>query len=137
MDEQSRSEAPSAGSLTQEPPSDMTIEGMIRDRYDGSDERDVFSKVDDFTIVEEARSAQLYPYYQALDSNDGPEAQIYGSRVLMFGSNNYLGLTRHPEVIEAARDALSKFGSSMTGSRLLNGSTHLHEPNVLSDPYIP
>jgi len=127
MDEQSRSEAPSVGPLTQEPPSDMTIEGMIRDRYDGSDERDVFSKVDDFTIVEEARSAQLYPFYQPLDTNDGPEAQIYGSRVLMFGSNNYLGLTRHPEVIEAARDALSKFGSSMTGSRLLNGSTHLHE----------
>ena len=70
---------------------------------------------------------QIYPFFQALDSNDGPEASIYGKRVLMFGSNNYLGLTRHPDVIAAARDALDQFGSSMTGSRLLNGSTHLHE----------
>lgn len=105
----------------------MTIDRLIRDRYDGRDERDIFSKVDDFTIVEEARQIQIYPFFQALDSNDGPEARIYGKRVLMFGSNNYLGLTRHPEVISAARDALEKFGSSMTGSRLLNGSTHLHE----------
>lgn len=105
----------------------MTIERMIRDRYDGADDRDVFSKVDDFTIVEQARSMDIYPFFQALDSNDGTEGRIYGERVLMFGSNNYLGLTRHPEVIKAARDALEQFGSSMTGSRLLNGSTHLHE----------
>jgi 8-amino-7-oxononanoate synthase len=105
----------------------MTIERLIRDRYDGADTRDVFSKVDDFTIVEQARTMDIYPFFQALDSNDGPEGRIYGERVLMFGSNNYLGLTRHPEVIKAARDALEQFGSSMTGSRLLNGSTHLHE----------
>jgi 8-amino-7-oxononanoate synthase len=105
----------------------MTIERLIRDRYDGADNRDVFSKVDDFTIVEQARSMDIYPFFQALDSNDGPEGRIYGERVLMFGSNNYLGLTRHPEVIKSARDALEQFGSSMTGSRLLNGSTHLHE----------
>lgn len=105
----------------------MTIERMIRDRYDGSDGQDIFSKVNRFTLVEQAREMNIYPFFQALDSNDGPEARIYGKRVLMFGSNNYLGLTRHPEVVEAARDAISRFGSSMTGSRLLNGSTHLHE----------
>lgn len=128
MNEQSKQlESPAAAPLTQDRPPDMTIERMIRDRYDGSDDRDVFSKVDDFTIVEQARAMDIYPFFQALDSNDGPEASIYGKRVLMFGSNNYLGLTRHPEVVEAAREALSQFGSSMTGSRLLNGSTHLHE----------
>ena len=128
MDEKAnRPEAPATGSMTQERPADLSSDRLVRDSYNGSDERDIFSKVDEFTIVERARTAEIYPFYQALDSNDGPEAQIYGSRVLMFGSNNYLGLTRHPEVIEAARAALSKFGSSMTGSRFLNGSTHLHE----------
>lgn len=128
MKEQSKQpESPAAAPLTEDRPPDMTIERMIRDRYDGADDRDVFSKVNDFTIVEEARTMDIYPFFQALDSNDGPEARIFGQRVLMFGSNNYLGLTRHPEVIGAAREALEKFGSSMTGSRLLNGSTHLHE----------
>src|SRR3990170_2165392 len=108
-------------------PSDLTIDGLIREHYDGRDERDIFAKVYDFTLAEQARAIQLYPFFQPLDSNDGPEAQIYGRRVLMLGSNNYLGLTRHPYVIEAARKAISEFGTSMTGSRLLNGSTHLHE----------
>ncbi len=100
---------------------------MIRDRYDGQEKRDIFSKTAEFTLVERARDLQIYPFFQALDNNDGPEAQIYGRRVLMFGSNNYLGLTRHPHVVEAARDAVLKYGTSMTGSRLLNGTTHLHE----------
>ena len=108
-------------------PPDISLEGLIRERYDGADERDIFSKVHQFTIVQRARDMQLYPFFQALDNNDGPEAQIYGQRVLMFGSNNYLGLTRHPYVIEAAREAISKYGTSMTGSRLLNGTTKLHE----------
>ena len=108
-------------------PSDLTIDGLIRERYDGRDERDIFAKVYDFTLAEQARAIQLYPFFQPLDSNDGPEAQIYGRRVLMLGSNNYLGLTRHPYVIEAARNAVSRYGTSMTGSRLLNGSTYLHE----------
>jgi 8-amino-7-oxononanoate synthase len=108
-------------------PADLTIEGMIRDRYDGQNERDIFAKTERFKLIEQAREFDLYPFFQALDNNDGPEAQIYGRRVLMFGSNNYLGLTRHPEVVKAARDAIEKYGTSMTGSRLLNGSTHLHE----------
>jgi 8-amino-7-oxononanoate synthase len=126
-DQPTTPESPAAAPLTQERPPDLSIERMIRGRYDGVDGRDVFSKVHDFTLVEQAQAAQVYPFFQALDSNDGPEATIYGKRVLMFGSNNYLGLTRHPEVVEAAREAITKFGSSMTGSRLLNGSTHLHE----------
>ncbi len=107
--------------------SDLTIDGMIRERYDAGDERDIFAKAYEFTLTEQARAAQIYPFFLPLDSNDGPEAQIYGRRVLMLGSNNYLGLTRHPYVIEAARKAISQYGTSMTGSRFLNGSTHLHE----------
>src|SRR2546427_2733057 len=108
-------------------PPEIKLESLIRERYDGQDGRDVFSKVEGFTLIDRARELDIYPFFQALDNNDGPEAQIYGRRVLMFGSNNSLGLTRHPRVMEASRKAIDKFGTSMTGSRLLNGSTHLHE----------
>jgi 8-amino-7-oxononanoate synthase len=107
--------------------SDLTIEGMIRERYDGQDSGDIFSKASEFTLTEQARAVEMYPFFQPLDNNDGPEARIYGRRVLMLGSNNYLGLTRHPTVVDAARKAITEYGTSMTGSRLLNGSTHLHE----------
>jgi 8-amino-7-oxononanoate synthase len=120
-------EAPLVVPETPELPSDLTIEGMVRDRYDGQKERDIFAKTERFKLIDQAREYELYPFFQALDNNDGPEAQIYGRRVLMFGSNNYLGLTRHPEVVQAAAAALKKYGTSMTGSRLLNGTTHLHE----------
>ena len=105
----------------------MNVDALNRERYDGLDKHDVFSKIDAFTVVERARDLQIYPFFQALDNNDGPIAQIYGKRVLMFGSNNYLGLTRHSDVVKAAREAVLKYGTSMTGSRLLNGSTHLHQ----------
>jgi 8-amino-7-oxononanoate synthase len=108
-------------------PADLNMDSLIRERYDGGDSRDVFAKVENFSIVERARQMDIYPFFQALDNNDGPEAQIYGKRVLMFGSNNYLGLTRHPYVVEQARNAVDKYGTSMTGSRLLNGTTRLHE----------
>src|SRR5258706_10980957 len=67
------------------------------------------------------------PFFRPLDLNDGPEAVIDGRRVIMFGSNNYLGLTTHPKVREAAAAAINRFGTSMTGSRLVNGSMKLHE----------
>jgi len=108
-------------------PPDLTIESMNRERYGAADSRDAFAKVQEFTAAETARGMGLYPFFQPLDNNDGPEAQIDGQRVIMFGSNNYLGLTRHPEVVEAARAAVLKYGTSMTGSRLLNGTTKLHE----------
>lgn len=105
----------------------MTVEAWQPQRYDGQDARDIFSKAHEFTIVDQARDRQIYPFFQPLDNNDGPQAQIYGKRVLMFGSNNYLGLTRHPFVVDAATRAILKYGTSMTGSRFLNGSTHMHE----------
>ena len=105
----------------------LTIEAMLRERYEDEETRDIFAKVHGFKLTEQARALNLYPFFQPLDRNDGPEAQIYGKRVLMLGSNNYLGLTRHPRVIQAAHDALDEHGTSLTGSRLLNGTTHLHE----------
>jgi len=89
--------------------------------------RDVFQKCGQFKAADNARKMGIYPYFRALDFNDGPEAQIDGKRVTMFGSNNYLGLTTHPKVREAARSAIDRFGTSMTGSRLVNGSMRLHE----------
>lgn len=69
----------------------------------------------------------MYPFFKALDNNEGPEVVMDGKRAIMLGSNNYLGLTRHPRVVKAAADAVERYGTSMTGSRLLNGSTLLHE----------
>jgi len=108
-------------------PADITIERVLHAHFNGQNERDIFSKAYAFTLIDQARDLDIYTFFQPLDSNDGPEGQIYGQRVLMFGSNNYLGLTRHPYVVNAAREAVLKYGTSMTGSRLLNGSTHLHE----------
>jgi 8-amino-7-oxononanoate synthase len=87
---------------------------------------DVFEKCYQFTAADNARKAGLYPFFRPLDFNDGPEAVVDGKRVLMFGSNNYLGLTTHPKVREAAKAAIDRFGTSMTGSRLVNGSMKLH-----------
>lgn len=88
--------------------------------------QDVFGKCYQFTAADNARRAGLYPFFRPLDFNDGPEAVLNGRRVLMFGSNNYLGLTTHPKVREAAKAAIDRFGTSMTGSRLVNGSMKLH-----------
>ena len=69
----------------------------------------------------------LYPYFQAIESCQDTEVQINGQRVLMFGSNSYLGLNNHPFIIENSRKALEKYGSSCSGSRFLNGSLDIHE----------
>lgn len=87
---------------------------------------DVMNKVYEFEVADDARRAGVYPYFKPFDYNDGPEAVIDGKRVTMFGSNNYLGLTTHPKVREAAVSAIGTFGTSMTGSRFVNGSMKLH-----------
>ena len=69
----------------------------------------------------------LYPFLIQLDQSEGTEAKIDGRRLIMIGSNNYLGLTAHPHVRQAAIDALQRFGPSCTGSRFLNGTLALHE----------
>jgi 8-amino-7-oxononanoate synthase len=89
--------------------------------------RDILEKCQKFMAADNARKMGIYPFFRPLDLNDGPEAVINGRRVVMFGSNNYLGLTTHPRVREASKAAIDRFGTSMTGSRLVNGSMKLHE----------
>ncbi|MFS8065833.1 MAG: aminotransferase class I/II-fold pyridoxal phosphate-dependent enzyme, partial [Byssovorax sp.] len=89
--------------------------------------KDVFEKCFKFMTADNARSMGVYPFFRPLDFNNGPEAQLEGRRVIMLGSNNYLGLTTHPRVREAAKEAIDKYGTSMTGSRLVNGTMRLHK----------
>ena len=87
---------------------------------------DLFDKANAFTIAHETKASGLYPYFLAMEGNEGTEAIYQGRRILMFGSNNYLGLTTHPKVREAAQQAIADFGTSCTGSRFLNGTLELH-----------
>ncbi len=87
---------------------------------------DIFSKSGDYTRAAEAREAGLYPYFIPLTNNEGTEAAIGDHRVIMIGSNNYLGLTVHPKVRQAAIDAIKEYGTSCTGSRFLNGTLEMH-----------
>ena len=89
---------------------------------------DVFSKAYEFQkVLQATRNTGLYPYFQALEVNLGPEVIIRNKKAIMLGSNNYLGLTTDPRVRQAAIDAIKQYGTSMTGSRLLNGTMELHE----------
>ena len=88
---------------------------------------DIFEKCHGFTAAKQAMSVGLYPYFLPLAENEGTEAVYQGRRLLMCGSNNYLGLTTHPAVQKAALDAIHRFGTSCTGSRFVNGSLELHQ----------
>lgn len=87
---------------------------------------DIFQKCNQFTRADEARKAGLYPYFIPLSNNEGTEALIGDHRLIMIGSNNYLGLTVHPKVRQAAEEAIAKYGTSCTGSRFLNGTLEMH-----------
>ncbi len=69
----------------------------------------------------------IYPFYHPIETGQDTEVILRGKKTLMFGSNSYLGLTRHPELIEAAQNALDKYGTGASGSRLMNGNLDLHE----------
>lgn len=88
--------------------------------------RDVLAKAHRFDIADTVRNLGLYPYYCEIERNEGPVAVIQGREVIMLGSNNYLALTTHPEVRKAAQAAIRDLGTSMTGSRLLNGTARYH-----------
>jgi len=88
---------------------------------------DLFDKCHQFTIAREAMAAGIYPYFTVLDDNsEGTEVVIRGRKVIMIGSNNYLGLTTDPRIRRAAVEATQKYGTSCTGSRFLNGTLELH-----------
>ena len=88
---------------------------------------DIFEKCYGFTTAKEAIEAGFYPYFIPLTGNEGTESDYRGHRLIMCGSNNYLGLTTHPKVRQAAIDAIHNFGTSCTGSRFLNGTLEMHE----------
>jgi 8-amino-7-oxononanoate synthase len=88
---------------------------------------DVYTKMYKFTRTDTARALGYYPYYPKIENSDATEVTIDGKQKIMLGSNNYLGLTNHPKVIEAGIEALKKYGSGLTGSRLLNGNIILHD----------
>ena len=87
---------------------------------------DIFQKCTQFTRADEGREAGLYPYFIPLSNNEGTEALIGDHRLIMIGSNNYLGLTVHPKVRQAAEEAIAEYGTSCTGSRFLNGTLEMH-----------
>jgi len=86
----------------------------------------LFTKCDEYTLARETRAAGIYPYFVPIDESTATECRVGSKWKVMVGSNNYLGLTHHPRVLEAAQCALHRYGSGSTGSRLLNGTLALH-----------
>jgi 8-amino-7-oxononanoate synthase len=87
---------------------------------------DLFEKCRAFTRADEVKAAGLYPYFHAIEENEGPLVMIEGRKVIMAGSNNYLGLTAHPRVKEASLNAIRRYGTGCSGSRYLTGTLDLH-----------
>ncbi len=90
---------------------------------------DLVAKMHDDENLERVTAANemgLYPYFLPLENTEGTEVTMEGRKIIMIGSNNYLGLTTHPKVREAALAAIKKYGTSCTGSRFLNGTLKMH-----------
>ena len=86
----------------------------------------LFDKVRNFKSAAQARATGLYPYFRTISSAQDSEVTINGKKVLMLGSNSYLGLTNHPKIKEAAIAAVRKYGTGCAGSRFLNGTLEIH-----------
>lgn len=84
-------------------------------------------KLSVYDAPQKAKAAGIYPYFRAISSEQDTEVMINGMKVLMFGSNSYMGLTNHPKVIEAAIEATKKFGTGLAGSPFLNGTLTIHK----------
>ena len=87
---------------------------------------DLFEKCKKYTAAKEVMAAGFYPYFRVVESEQNPEVVVEGKKMIMLGSNNYLGLTSHPKVKEAAIAAIKKYGSGCAGSRFLNGTLDIH-----------
>lgn len=98
----------------------------MADNKTSAKKSDIFSKAYNFKKADEVKAAGLFPYFKPLEATDGTIVEIEGHRVIMAGSNNYLGLTNDPRTIKAAQDALTKYGTGCTGSRYLNGTLDSH-----------
>ncbi len=102
------------GRLVQNPP--MAIEKKA----------DLFDKCYRFTKAKELMESEMYPYFRVIESPQDPEVVMDGKKMIMVGSNNYLGLTNHPKVKQQALEAIQKYGSGCAGSRFLNGTLDIH-----------
>lgn len=92
----------------------------------GTKHGDLFEKARNFTAAKEVIATGIYPYFRAIESGQDTEVMYHGKKLIMIGSNNYLGLTSDPRVKEAAIEAVKKYGSGCSGSRFLNGTLDLH-----------
>jgi len=88
---------------------------------------DIFEACYTYHDPDLVKAAGVYPFFRALSSSEGPVVSVGGRQLVMLGSNNYLGLTHHPDVVKAAHDAIDRYGTGCTGSRFLNGNLDLHE----------
>ncbi len=84
-------------------------------------------KLSHYDAPQKAKAAGVYPYFRPISSEQNTEVMMNGRKVLMFGSNSYMGLTNHPKVIEAAVEATKKYGTGMAGSPFLNGTLDIHK----------
>ncbi len=87
---------------------------------------DILDKCGEYTLTRELRANDLYAYFRSISSPQDPVVTIDGEKIIMLGSNNYLGLTNHPEIKTAAAKAVAKYGTGCAGSRLLNGTLDIH-----------
>ena len=83
-------------------------------------------KLSRYTAPQEAKAKGIYPYFTPISSEQNTEVLVSDKKVLMFGSNSYLGLTNHPKIKEAAKAAIDKYGTGCAGSPFLNGTLDIH-----------
>lgn len=86
----------------------------------------LYDRIAAFKDATAIKEKGLYPYFRAIESGQDTEVVIDGKKVLMFGSNSYLGLTNHPKIKEASKNAIDKYGTGCAGSRFLNGTLDIH-----------
>lgn len=88
--------------------------------------KDLFKKCFDFTLADEVKAQGIYPFFHPIDETEGPVVSFAGRKLVMAGSNNYLGLTADPRVKQASINAINKYGTSCSGSRYMTGTVNLH-----------
>jgi 8-amino-7-oxononanoate synthase len=88
--------------------------------------KDLFKKCYDFTLADDVKAQGLYPFFHPIDETEGPVVSFAGNKLIMAGSNNYLGLTADPRVKKASINAIKKYGTSCSGSRYMTGTVNLH-----------
>ena len=112
------------------------IISLLKEKFDfenshlrppSSKEKGILAKCFGYFAPEQAKELGIYPYFRAIQDIDGCHVVIDGKDAISISTNNYLGLAQEPRVIDAARDALEKFGIGCTGSRFLNGTFNLHK----------